>query len=78
MEIVQEALKEYGAKLHGTGYIERHDGKVTMVRPVIMRQRLRFETPDGRLLATGPIKADFVHEFVKRYWLWSKKPCAIK
>ena len=69
---IVEALSQYGATLSKNGYIVTEDGKVTQVRIVIKRGRVRMESV-GALLFSGPPTAETVCKFVERYWYWTKK-----
>lgn len=72
MNVVTTALTQYGATLGIGGQICRNDNSTgVMVR--ITRNRIRFESSsNGRLLASGPIKAVAVEKFVESFWFWSK------
>lgn len=72
MEAINQALAPYGATINAGGFIERN-GKALGVKPVIQSGRLRFETADGGLLASGRIDAAFVDNFVQRFWFWTKQ-----
>lgn len=72
MDIVKQALAQYGASLTEQGHITR-GGKVLPVLPVIKGKRLRFESGQGTLLASGPVSAQFVESFVEKFWYWSKE-----
>lgn len=77
IEIVQQALAQYGAELTPEGYIKRGD-KTSSVRAVVKGKRLRFEgrnsIDDFHLIASGPITAQFVEGFVEKFWFWTKQP----
>lgn len=69
--MIEQTLSEYNARLSCEGYIERK-GRQTEVKPVIRKNRIRFESPAGTLIASGPVKAEWVREFVEKYWYWTK------
>lgn len=72
METVNNALAAYGAAIGVGGVIVRND-KATGVQVAVKRGRIRFEsTNSGRLLASGPIKAQTVETFVESFWFWEK------
>lgn len=70
MQIVKNALAEYGATLDDSGHICK-DGKVLGVRASVIRYRIRFEVK-GRLIASGPHTDIFVRSFVESFYLWEK------
>jgi len=70
MELVKQALAAYGATLGESGVICRNE-KATGVQ--VKAGRVRFEsTGSGRLLASGPVKAESVERFVESFWFWAK------
>jgi len=71
MEIVKQALAQYGATLTEASCIAR-SGKVNGVQAVIKGKRLRFEAGSGNLIASGPITTKFVESFVEKFWFWEK------
>ena len=72
MEIVTQALAQYGASLDPSGAIVR-EGKTTGVRCRVRAGRVRFEfTSTGILLASGTLGADAVETFVESFWFWEK------
>jgi hypothetical protein len=70
MELIKQALQQYGATLTDVNFIARND-KVMYVQVVIKGKRLRFEG-HGKLLASGPVTAKFVESFVEQFWFWEK------
>ena len=72
MEFVKKALALYGADLNPDGFIVK-GCRATSVIAKKKGKRLRFEL-DGKLIASGPLTADWVSEFVERYWYWLKLP----
>ena len=70
MDIIKQALQQYGAGLTDENFISRND-KVLSVQAVIKGKRLRFEGA-GKLIASGPITAKFVESFVEQFWFWEK------
>lgn len=72
MNVVANALTQYGATLGIGGQICRND-KSTGVMVRIARNRIRFESSsNGRLLASGPVSKSTVEKFVESFWFWSK------
>lgn len=69
METIKAVLQKYGATLSDAGFIVKN-GKETSVKPVIKGKRLRFESPAGALLMSGPITEKSVVEFVEKFWFW--------
>jgi hypothetical protein len=72
MQVVKNALGLYGASLNDDNFIVTKLGKVTLIKVVIRKNRLRFERYDGSLCASGSIKEDTVCKLVERYWFWNK------
>ena len=72
MEVVQQALSDYGASLTHDGYIVSKSGKQLSVRVTIQRGRIRFEGSHG-LLASGPIAERTVQKFVESFWFWKRQ-----
>ena len=68
MEIVKDALQKYGATLTDDGFIVKGE-KVAGIKAVIKGRRLRFESADGVLYASGSITEQFVSEFVEKFWV---------
>jgi hypothetical protein len=66
--LVKSALQLYGATITPEGYIAK-DGKLYGVRVVVAKRRIRFEGAIS-LLASGPIKAETVAQFVEKFWFW--------
>lgn len=70
MDFIAKALATYGATLQD-GIVVTKQGKVTTVRAVIKKNRLRFESNQtGQLLFSGPMSEQAVHDFVKSFWFW--------
>ena len=67
----QHALGAYEAHLADDGRIVRR-GTTLGVRIVEKKNRLRFESVAGSLLASGPITSATVERFVESFWFWSK------
>lgn len=72
LTFVQAALSRYGAMLDDADYIVTGSGKVTHVRAIVKRGRLRFEGNGGGLLFSGPPTMAAVDAFVQQYWYWDK------
>lgn len=72
MELVARALAAYGATIGEQGAIVRN-GKTLAVSVEVRGKRIRFHsTENGRLLASGPIEAASVENFVESFWFWTK------
>ena len=70
MDFVDKALNAYGAQLQN-GVIVTRTGKLTTVRAVVAKNRLRFESAQtGVLLFSGAPNEQAVHDFVKSFWCW--------
>jgi hypothetical protein len=69
---IRQALEPFGATLNAQGFITK-GANVTKVKPVMQGGRLRFESDEAALLASGRPNAEFVAHFVGRFWFWTKK-----
>lgn len=65
---IKTALSKFGASLNEEGFITKGE-KVLSVRPVVAGKRLRFES-NGNLIASGKLSAEFIAQFVTRFWFW--------
>jgi hypothetical protein len=72
LNFAREALARYGAGLDDADYIVTGGGKVTHVRAIVRRGRLRFEGDGSGLLFSGPPTIAAVDAFVQRYWYWDE------
>ena len=68
----QSALGAYDAHLAEDGRIVRK-GKTLGVTITEKKNRLRIESVAGSLLASGPIEAKTVEQFVESFWFWTKE-----
>lgn len=69
--VITQALKPYGANLSPDGLIQR-GGKTLPVAVSIRKNRIRFISTSGNLLASGPLEANTVEKFVEGFWFWTK------
>lgn len=69
---INSALQAYGASLDKSGRIRTPAGKLTSCYPILRDERLRFENDNGALLASGRPNAEFIGNFVERFWYWKK------
>lgn len=70
MDFIEKALSRYGATLQ-EGVILTNAGKITSVRAIVKRKRLRFESAQTKvLLFSGPATEEAVHAFVSKFWYW--------
>ena len=72
IEMIEGALKEYGASINEDGFIKRGE-KVLPVRLLISKGRLRAEGKDGNLIASFPVNKSSVSTFVEKFWFWEKQ-----
>ena len=68
----QTALSAYDAHLADDGRIVRK-GKTLGVVIKEKKNRLRFESVSGSLLASGPVEPRTVERFVESFWFWTKE-----
>lgn len=66
---INNALALYGASLDDNNYIVKGP-KSLGVKAVVKGKRLRFESSNGVLIASGPITEKFVSSFVEKFWYW--------
>lgn len=66
------ALRPFGAEANAQGFIVK-GGKTLSVRAITRNGRLRFESSEGALLASGRPDAAFVAHFVGRFWFWKSE-----
>lgn len=72
--VVNDTLKQYGAKLDARGTIVRGK-KPTLVRVESKDGRLYFRGASGQqqLLMSGPVESKTVEDFVEKFWFWAKE-----
>lgn len=72
--VVNDTLKQYGAKLDERGTIVRGE-KTTLVRVESKGCRLYFRGASGRQISlmTGPVEPKTVEDFVEKFWFWTKE-----
>lgn len=68
----RSALNAYDAHLAQDGRIVRK-GKTLGVVITERKNRLRFESAAGSLLASGPVEPRTVERFVESFWFWTKE-----
>lgn len=68
----RSALTAYDAHLAEDGRIVRK-GKTLGVVITERKNRLRFESVAGSLLASGPVEPRTVERFVESFWFWTKE-----
>lgn len=71
MQIVIDALAQYGAAINDDGNIVRN-GKILPVIVKVKGNRVRFENADGYAHCSGPLAEQTVCRFVEHFWYWSK------
>lgn len=69
--VVNQALELYGATLSPEGLIQR-GGKTLPVTVSVRKNRIRFISTSGKLLASGPLEGTTVEKFVEGFWFWTK------
>lgn len=72
--VVNDTLRQYGAKLDARGTIVRGE-KTTLVRVESKDCRLYFRGASGQqqLLMSGPVEHKTVEDFVEKFWFWTKE-----
>ena len=69
--VIDQALEQYGASLTPDGLIQR-GGKTLPVAVSVRKNRIRFISTSGKLLASGPLERATVEKFVEDFWFWTK------
>ena len=69
--VINQALELYGAALSPEGLIQR-GGKTLPVSVAVRKNRIRFISTSGKLLASGPLEGTTVEKFVEGFWFWTK------
>lgn len=69
--MIESTLKQYGASLTPDGAIISPKGNKMTVRPIIKKNRIRFEG-GGLTVMTASVTPQSIETFVEKYWLWSK------
>lgn len=76
MEIINEALKEFGASLTEEGLIAKGNRVIPSIQVEVVKNRIRFvNRMNGDLVMSGPVSKRTVSTFVKKFWFWEKIKC---
>jgi len=72
-EVVNMALKEFGATLTEDNLIQKGNRVIPSVQVIVKGCRLRFESrATGDLVASVTISKSSVKKFVKKFWHWKE------
>lgn len=72
IEQIRATLDQYGEKSCTSGF-QITDDSIPLGIIIMQRKgRMRFESTDGHLVMSGPIKIETIETFVENYWYWQK------